>query len=139
MLCPKTKLLKCVFIRLVVYLNAVLELRDSNKITLGLVSTSGYWATPLTLLFTTIGITVNELIEDYAIECAGQMVWDFPKDPEEFTFTRDELAKFAQLIVQECIDKIEDVPNAYADYRDQIENAMREYCIYSIKQHFGVE
>lgn len=47
--------------------------------------------------------------------------------------------KFAQLIVQECVDKIAGVPNAYDDYRDQIENAMREYCIYSIKQHFGVE
>ena len=47
--------------------------------------------------------------------------------------------KFAQLIVQECVDKIAGVPNAYDDYRDHIENAMREYCIYSIKQHFGVE
>ncbi len=47
--------------------------------------------------------------------------------------------KFAELIVEECLKKIVGVPNAYGDYRDQIENAMREYCIYSIKQHFGVE
>jgi len=114
-------------------LNAVLELQDSNKITLGLVSTLDYLATPLTLLFTIIGITVNELIEKFAIDCAGQMVWDFPKDPEEFTFTRDELAKFAQLIVKECLDIVNRHEYSYHEADPLWETAQL------IKEHFRVE
>jgi hypothetical protein len=114
-------------------LNAVLELRDLNKIMPELDLTSGYLATPLTLLFTTRGITVNELIEKFAIDCAGQMVWDFPKDPEEFTFTRDELAKFAQSIVRECLDIVNRHEYSYHEADPLWETAQL------IKQHFGVE
>lgn len=115
-------------------MNLVLELQDLNRITLGLVLTLDYLATPLTLLFTTIGITVNERVYDLAFE----VLKDYPVI-ESWTFSRLELAKFAELIVQDCVDKIASVPNAYGDYRDQIEDVMREYCIYSIKQHFGLE
>jgi len=47
---------------------------------------------------------MNYLIKQFAIDCAGQKEWDFPKDPKSYTFTPDELAKFAELIVRECID-----------------------------------
>ena len=47
--------------------------------------------------------------------------------------------KFAELIVRECIDTINGVPNGYGDYRNQIEDAMREACVDSVKQKFGVE
>jgi hypothetical protein len=69
---------------------------------------------------------MNELIEKFAIDCAGQMVWNFPKDPEEFTFTRDELSKFAELIVQECSKVIE------VHFEPVYDGKL-------IKQHFGVE
>jgi len=49
------------------------------------------------------------------------------------------ISKFAELIVQECVTKIADVPNGYRDYRSQIEDRMRDVCIQSIKQYFGVE
>jgi hypothetical protein len=47
--------------------------------------------------------------------------------------------KFAELIVQECIDIVSKVPNGYRDYRNQIEDAIRTDCLQAIKEHFGVE
>ena len=49
---------------------------------------------------------MNEKIKSFAIECAGQKEWDFPKDPESYTFTPDELKKFAELIVKQCAQLI---------------------------------
>jgi hypothetical protein len=46
---------------------------------------------------------MNDLIKQFAIDCAGQKEWDFPKDPKSYTFTPDELKKFANLIVKECV------------------------------------
>jgi len=42
-----------------------------------------------------------DLITQFAIDCAGQKEWDFPKDPKSYTFTPDELEKFAELIISE--------------------------------------
>ena len=47
---------------------------------------------------------MNEQIQQLAINCAGQLEWDFPKDPEFFTFSCHELEKFTKLLLQECID-----------------------------------
>lgn len=47
---------------------------------------------------------MNERIQELAINCAGQLEWDFPKDPESFTFSYHELEKFSKLLLQECID-----------------------------------
>jgi hypothetical protein len=44
-----------------------------------------------------------DLIKQFAIDCAGQKEWDFPKDPKSYTFTPDELEKFAELIVRKCV------------------------------------
>lgn len=66
---------------------------------------------------------MNDLIKQFAIDCAGQKEWDFPKDPKSYTFTPDELAKFAQLIVQECID-------VAFDRGDNVDY---------FKEHFGVD
>jgi hypothetical protein len=82
---------------------------------------------------------MNELIEKFAIDCAGQMVWNFPKDPEEFTFTRDELAKFAQLIVKECLTQVDKMRDTFeADGED--EQALgADWVGLAIARHFGVE
>ena len=48
-------------------------------------------------------------------------------------------AKFAELIVRECVDIIEKIPPGYKDYRDQIEDAFRIASIVEIKQRFGVK
>lgn len=47
--------------------------------------------------------------------------------------------KFAELIIRECIKTIEEVPNGYNDYRNQIENAMRNDCIKAIKTLFKIK
>lgn len=47
--------------------------------------------------------------------------------------------KFAELIVQECVQVVENISPGYKDYRDQIEDAFRRDCVEEIKQHFGVE
>ena len=46
--------------------------------------------------------------------------------------------KFAELIVRECIETFMGVPPSYKDYRSQIEEAMRDYCVSVVKQHFGI-
>ena len=64
-----------------------------------------------------------DLITQFAIDCAGQKEWDFPKDPKSYTFTPDELAEFAELIIKECID-------VAFDRGDNVDY---------FKEHFGVE
>ena len=48
------------------------------------------------------------------------------------------IEQFAQLIIQECITVTKNVENGYSDYRNQIEDGMREAIISSIEHHFGV-
>lgn len=76
----------------------------------------------------------NDIIFDIAL--------DVLKDQpvlQTWTFTDSELTKFAKMVVRECISTIENAENGYYDYRDQIENAMRDHCIWLIHQKFGVE
>jgi hypothetical protein len=47
--------------------------------------------------------------------------------------------KFAELIVQECVDIVEDLSPGYQDYRNQIEDAFRKDCVAKIKHEFGVK
>ena len=47
--------------------------------------------------------------------------------------------KFAELIVRECINIVDNLPNGYKDYRNTIENEFREDCINTMKKHFGIE
>ena len=47
---------------------------------------------------------MNKHLEDLAIECCSQMVWDSPNPPSEFTFTVNDMKKFAELIVRECAE-----------------------------------
>ena len=53
--------------------------------------------------------------------------------------TQRKVELLAELFVRECIDTINGVPNGYRDYRNQIEDAMREDCVDAVKQKFGVE
>jgi hypothetical protein len=45
---------------------------------------------------------------------------------------------FAELIIEECIKQINQVPNGYKDYRNQIEDSMRDACVEALKEHFGM-
>lgn len=74
---------------------------------------------------------MNERIKEILDQAQGSID---PMDLNANVFDR-----FAELIVKECIDTINGVPNGYRDYRNQIEDAMREACVDAVKQKFGVE
>ena len=65
---------------------------------------------------------MNDFIKSIAIECAGQLEWDGPT-PESYTFTPDEVTRFANFLVKECID-------VAFDRGDNVDY---------LKEHFGVE
>jgi len=71
-----------------------------------------------------------KILDEHAHEYGNGMFEDTPYP---------ELSYFAQLIVAECTDIIENLPPGYRDYRDQIEDAFRIASIVEIKQRFGVE
>ena len=79
---------------------------------------------------------MNERIQELAINCAGQLEWDFPKDPKSFTFSCHELEKFAKLLIRQCAMKA----NATAlDLRNRPELDARKYVGDCILKCFGVE
>jgi hypothetical protein len=75
---------------------------------------------------------MNELIRELADQARFVKTTDYPNQDEIFE-------KFAELIVQECINIVDMLPNGYKDYRNTIENEFREDCINTMKKHFGVE
>jgi len=77
---------------------------------------------------------MNERIKELA-EQAGYLPdnfgvghWDMP-----------ECKKFAELIVKDLIDIVENLSPGYKDYRDQIEDAFRRDAVLEIKHRFGIE
>jgi hypothetical protein len=77
---------------------------------------------------------MNERIRDLALDAIVENIAS-----EKWVFTDEELQKFAELIVRECVDIVSKVPNGYRDYRNQIEDAIRTDCLQAIQEHFGVE
>lgn len=70
---------------------------------------------------------MNERIKSFAIECAGQLEWDGPT-PESYTFTPDEVTRFANFIVNECCRMMVDLEIQYP----------ANLTVLEIKNHFGV-
>jgi len=70
---------------------------------------------------------MNERIKSFAIECAGQLEWDGPT-PESYTFTPDEVTRFANFIVNECCRMMVDLEIQYP----------ANLTVLEIKKHFGV-
>ena len=73
---------------------------------------------------------MNERIRELASQCWEPRKWN----PPWFDYE-----KFAKMLVRECISTIENAENGYQDYRNQIEDGMRNHCISLIKNEFGVE
>ena len=92
---------------------------------------------------------MNERIQQLAIDCAGQKEWDFPKPPASFTFNREELAKFAEMIVRECMRESMDEIVADEEIAQEKDPLIREYltgnnqgivdAVIRFRNHFGVE
>lgn len=74
---------------------------------------------------------MNERYKELARE-AGLLVHNPKNMPTK-------LEKFAQLLIQDCLNIVEELPPGYQDYRNQIEDAFRRDCIESIKERFGVK
>ena len=87
---------------------------------------------------------MNEKIKEFAFECARELDWDPPTEPKTYTFTEAGIEKFAELIIQECCQLIDDSTPVYSP-----ENLQEDYCqgkldgyhaaLLEIKGHFGVE
>jgi len=79
---------------------------------------------------------MNERIDEFAFEagCNRHKFWD-PKHPdlEGFIISQTALDKFADLIVRECLNKIENEAAQYAEPVWAFE------LVNDIKEHFGVE
>ena len=74
-----------------------------------------------------------DLITQFAIDCAGQKEWDFPKDPKSYTFTPDELAEFANLIVHECAHAV--AQHNALSYQQSVPFNVSQV----LNNHFGVD
>jgi hypothetical protein len=70
---------------------------------------------------------IKELLEQAGNDSSGKWL------------SHDNANKLAELIIRECISTIENAENGYQDYRNQIEDGMRNHCISLIKNKFGVE
>jgi hypothetical protein len=80
-----------------------------------------------------IGDIMNERIR----ELAEQATVPF-KDENLFECYHFSKEKFALLLIQECLTVVNDTPVGYRDYRNQIEEGMRDACVDRLKNHFGV-
>jgi len=49
---------------------------------------------------------MNDRIKSIAIECAGALYWDPPKDPTEYTYTPLELTRFANYIIYDVLSEL---------------------------------
>jgi hypothetical protein len=76
---------------------------------------------------------MTDLIKQFAIECAGQKEWDFPKDPKSYTFTPDEVTRFAKLIVHECAHAV--AQHNALSYQQSVPFNVSQV----LNNHFGVE
>jgi hypothetical protein len=79
---------------------------------------------------------MNERIRKIAIETDAWCDQHYTGDP---MYDIKWEQKFSELIVRECINIVDNLPNGYKDYRNTIENEFREDCINTMKKHFGIE
>ena len=72
---------------------------------------------------------MNKRIQELAIDCAGQKEWDFPKDPESYTFTPNEMTRFANFIVYDILSELTN---------DDSLGSARIDCIRRLAERYGV-
>jgi hypothetical protein len=71
-------------------------------------------------------------MNDRILEIARQ-VWPDPN------ISHANHMRFAELLLTQAINVVQNTPVGYQDYRSQIEDGMRKACISELKYHFGVE
>ena len=80
---------------------------------------------------------MNERIKELALQCGA---WHQVYENKQFMVDGNfDVEKLAMLVVQDCIDTVENLSPGYKDYRDQIEDAFRRDCVLEIKHKFGIK
>jgi|688.fasta_scaffold251520_5 hypothetical protein len=75
---------------------------------------------------------MNELIRELADKARFVKTTDYPSQDEVFE-------KFAELIVRECVDTLDQIPVYYKNENDrEIERNTIADCIRAIEQRFGI-
>ena len=74
---------------------------------------------------------MNERIQELAKQTG--YIWHASGDPQVYEFTPEKLEKFAELIVQDCLEIVEDEDDGSQDTL-----AIR-WAMHRIRKHFGVE
>jgi hypothetical protein len=87
---------------------------------------------------------MNERIRQLAREADGVFIHKLITGAKQYTFLEQDLEKFAELIVRECIDKITTydlVPGHSAKWEDiyDIHGRLLQDLGEELKEHFGVE
>jgi hypothetical protein len=82
---------------------------------------------------------VNELLVQRLEREAEKITLDMPASLTDKEFTAVFNVELVRLVLHECINIVDMLPNGYKDYRNTIENEFREDCINTMKKHFGVE
>ena len=77
---------------------------------------------------------MNERIKELLKQSCG---FEYDEDGNELILVGKDLAKFAELIVQECAKVCDDLD--IDDWGDKSFDDGTYYCSRAIKQHFGVE
>jgi hypothetical protein len=81
---------------------------------------------------------MNERIKELAMELSEQLDWNPPHEPTYYTFAAEDLEKFAELIVRECVNRVRS-RQMFAIEDTQNVNHAFDLLIYDIESHFGVE
>lgn len=77
---------------------------------------------------------MNVRIQELASECGFRVQPDIYDRNQSF-----DIEKFSMLIIQDCLNIVEELSPGYQDYRNQIEDAFRADCLHEIRQNFGIE
>lgn len=88
---------------------------------------------------------MNERIRQLAEQADGVVINKMMTGARQYTFLEEDLEKFAELIVRECVQTLIDkTPVRYInelaeeDWDKGYDRAMKD-CVHYIQEHFGVE
>jgi len=80
---------------------------------------------------------MNELIREFAKQTS--YIWHASGEPLIYEFTPEKLEKFAELIVQECVEEMTEQMYLHHIHTDQSNNPNFYKAVEKTLKHFGVE
>ena len=79
---------------------------------------------------------MNDRIRELAEQADGVVINKMMTGARQYTFLEDDLEKFAELIVRECINEVEGLQ--VSDWNQNWNQAIAHTALH-LKEHFGVE